>query len=95
MHILPTAIREFLCHTGTRRLVRSRAVSNDGAIVWNFVGVLIDCVSRHSNRTGQFLIGLTPRLRISRIDKRELLAAIQPLCDLVHCNSCYLHAYYL
>ena len=57
--------------------------------------MLIDCVSRHSNRTGQFLIGLTPRLRISRIDKRELLAAIQPLCDLVHCNSCYLHAYYL
>ena len=56
MHILPTAIGEFLCHTGTRSLVRSSAVSDDGAIVRNLVQVLIDLVSGHPDRARQFLI---------------------------------------
>jgi hypothetical protein len=53
--------------------------------------MLRDFLGGYSYRARQFLIGLPPRLRISRIDKRERLAAIQPLCDFVNCNSCCFH----
>jgi hypothetical protein len=76
MHILPTAIGKFLCHTGTRSLMRSSAVSNDCPIVRNFADVLIHLIGRHSDRSRQFLIGLSPRLRVARIEKRELLSAV-------------------
>jgi len=92
MHVFPTAIGKFLCHTGTRSLVRSSAVSDDGAIVRNLVDVLIHLVSGHSDRARQFLIGLRPRLRIPRIDKCEPFAAVQPFTNFVDCNSCNFHS---
>ena len=91
MHILPTVIREFLCHTGTRSLVRSSAVSNYHSIVRNLVDVAVHFLRRHSDRTGQLLIGLSPRRRIARIDKRKLFPAIQPLRDFINCNSGNFH----
>ena len=91
MSIFPTAIREFLCHTGTRSLVRSRAVSDHRAIVRNFGEMLLDFVSGHPNRARQFLVRLRPRYRIARINKSERLAPIHPFADLVDCNSCSFH----
>lgn len=91
MRILPTAIGEFLCHTGTRSFVRSRAVSDHCTIVRNLADVLLQFVGRHADRTRQFPVRFRPRRWISRIDKRERLPAIQPLSYFVHCDSCCLH----
>ena len=92
MRVFPTAVEEILCHTGTRCFMRSSAVSDDRAIVGNLIQVLVDLVGRHSDRAWQFLIRLSPGLRVPRIDKSELLAAIHPLRNLVWCNSCCFHS---
>jgi hypothetical protein len=59
--------------------------------VRDLVEMLLHLAGRNSNRAGQFLIRLSPRLRISRIDKGELLAPIQPLANLVNCDSGCFH----
>jgi len=92
MHVLPTAIREFLCHTGTGPLARSSAVSDDSAVVRNLVEMLAYLIGRHSNGVWQLQVRLPPRLRISRINKRERLTTINPLANLVDCDSCSFHS---
>lgn len=89
--VLPTVIREFLCHTGTRSFVRSSTVGDNRSIVRDLIGVLIHFFGRHSNRAGQLPISLSPRRRIARIHKRELLAPVHPRRDFVDCNSCHFH----
>lgn len=91
VHTFPTMIGKFLCHTGTGCFARSSAVSNNSAIMRNLVEVLINFLSRDSERAGQFLIRLSPRGRIPCIQKCELLTAVQPLCNFVSCNSCNFH----
>ena len=91
MDILPTAIRELLCHTGTRSFVRSRAVSDDHAIVRDLLEVLIHFAGGNPDRTRKLLVRFRPCLRISRIDKRERLSPVQPFANLIYCNSCCLH----
>ena len=95
MHILPTAIGEFLCHTGTRSLVRSSAVSDDCTIVRNLVDVLVDLVSGHPDRARQFLIRLCPGRGISRIQKRQPFAAVQTFTNFVDCDSCDFHSAFM
>ena len=91
MNVFPTTIRELLCHTGTRCFVRSCAVCDDCTIVRNLVEMLFHFAGRYANRGGKFLVGFSPRLRISRINKRELFAPVQPFCDFIYYDSCCLH----
>ena len=53
VHALPTAIRQFLRHTGARRLVRSGAVGDDGAVARYLVQMLFNLIGRHADRAGQ------------------------------------------
>jgi len=53
--------------------------------------MLIDFLGGHAYRARQLLISLSPRRRISRIDKRELLPAVHPLPNFVNRNSCRFH----
>jgi hypothetical protein len=92
MHILPTAIRELLRHTGARCFVRSGAIGYDGAVLWNFIEVLSKLFLGHPDRIRQFLIRFRPGLRVSDVDKRELLAAIHPFFYFVGRDSGYFHA---
>jgi hypothetical protein len=91
MHILPTAIDEFLCHTGTRSFVRSSTVRDHRSIVWDLVEMLIDFLGGNAYRARQLLLSLSPRRRISRINKRELLPAVHPLSNFINRNSCRFH----
>ena len=76
VHVFPTAFGEFLCHTGTRSLVRSSAISDDCAIVRDLGEMLCHLVRGYPDRGRQFLISLAPCLRIPRIDKSELFPSV-------------------
>ena len=54
MHVFPTAISEFLRHTGAGRFVRSSAVGYDCAVFWYFVDMLRDFIGGDANSVRQF-----------------------------------------
>src|SRR5690349_3379745 len=91
MHILPAMLHQHLRHTGARGLVRSSTVSNDGAITWNLVEVLLHFVGRNPNRARKFRRRLTPRSGIARIDERKHLATSHALFHFVNRNSRCFH----
>jgi len=87
MHILPTAIRKLLRHTGARYLVRSGAIGYNGTVPGNLAEVLFKLSTEDSNGIRQFLIRLRPGLRVSDINKCELFTTIHAFAHFVDRDS--------
>jgi hypothetical protein len=54
--------------------------------------MLFELFSSDSDRSRQLTVRLPPSLRVSRINKRELLTPIQPLFYFIDRDSCCFHA---
>jgi hypothetical protein len=91
MNIFPTAIREFLRHTGAGSFVRSSAVSYDCTVFGYFIEMFRELIGGNAQSVRQFLIRFSPRRRVPRVKKRELFATIQPLSHFIGSNSCCFH----
>jgi len=91
MNVFPTAISEFLRHTGAGSFVRSSAVSYDRAVSWYLIEMFRELIGGNAQSVRQFLIRLSPRGRISCVKKRKLLATIQPFAYFIGSNSRCFH----
>src|SRR5688572_17506429 len=87
MRIFVIVLLEYVRHTGAGRFVRSSAVGYDRAVARNVGEMFLDLVRRHSNRAGQFRIGFAPSFWISRVDKKHVLALVEPLSQLINRDS--------
>jgi hypothetical protein len=91
MNIFPTAIREFLRHTGAGSFVRSSTVSYDRAVLWYLIEMFRELVGGNAQSVRQFLIRFSPRGRVPRVKKRELFPTIQPLSYFISSDSRCFH----
>ena len=87
MHVLPAVGRKGECRTGTRLLVRSRAVGDDQPIVRYIGEMFFDRIGGNTDRLGEFSVCFGPRFRITRVNEKHILATLDQPFQSIDSNS--------